>query len=158
MDTPTGTPELIKFDLDTIGNLLDRLKFSWNKDAEHDRINIPLPGENGDLHLHLSVGQDGENHPVLLRFLSYSPGYSAMKEGVPEHALLHYLNHKNVAAVLGRHFCDERTGVVAFELAVYSAYGIFENDLTDLMWFAANEADQTLAQTKALALRAAADA
>jgi len=139
----------IRFDLDEIGKVLTGWSFPFERDPE--RISLTLPGKNGDINFHMSIIRDGDDKACMLRLLSYSPTWSPLKEGLDGHAILHYLNHRNSAAILGRHFMDEGTGKVAFEITVYSSYGVFESDLQDLMWFTVNESDETVSHLKEMA-------
>lgn len=139
----------VPFDLNELGNILTSWGFPF--DRSEDRISMTLPGRNGDLNFHMSAMRDGENKACMLRLLAYSPTWSPLKAGLDKHAMLHYLNHRNANAILGRHFLDEATGKVAFEITVYSSFGVFEADLQDLIWFTVNEADETISHLTDLA-------
>lgn len=139
----------LPFDLDALSTTLESWGFPFNRD-EH-RLSMTLPGKNGDLNFHINVMNDGQGKPCMLRLLSYSPSWSPIKAGLDRHALLHYMNHRNAAAIMGRHFVDENTGKAAFEITVYSSYGVFEKDLQDLIWFTVHEADETISHLADLA-------
>ncbi len=139
----------IPFDLDELAETLASWEFPFERGG--DRLSMTLPGKNGDINFHLTVIRDGDGRACMMRLLSYSPSWSPIRAGLDGHAILHYLNHRNANAILGRHFLDEASGRAAFELTVYSSHGVFEDDLQDLVWFTVNEADETVSHLSDLA-------
>lgn len=139
----------IGFNLDDLAQILTSWEFPFER--TEDRISTTVPGRAGPINFHMTVMSDGEGRPCMMRLLSYAPDWSPASAGLDGHALLHYFNHRNAEALLGRHFLDEATGKAAFEITVYSSHGVFEDDLKDLVWFAVNEADETVTQLDELA-------
>jgi len=139
----------VQFNLDDLTQVLTSWEFPFERAA--DRISTTVPGRSGAINFHMTVMSDGEGRPCMMRLLSYAPDWSPAAAGLDGHAMLHYFNHRNAEALLGRHFLDEATGKAAFEITVYSSHGVFEDDLRDLVWFAVNEADETVTQLEELA-------